>query len=86
MPLHSYTTGDFVRVRGPFEGFPGTVVGVDDNRLKVDVEVFGASTPLLLAPEDVVRIRPDEDGGGSRVREPRAPRHPEIGGTVEDGS
>src|SRR5262249_17080275 len=69
--VYEYANGDLVRVsRGPFDGFPGRVVGVDGDRLVVDVEVFGRSTPVLLSPEDVVRIDPDEgNGGGGRGQE-----------------
>jgi hypothetical protein len=75
--MYGYTNGDLVRVlRGPCEGFSGTVVGIDGDRLVVDVEVYGRSTPLLLPPGDVTRIDRGEDDGGSGVREPRGPSDP----------
>jgi hypothetical protein len=83
--VYGCACGDLVRiVRGPFEGFWGTVVGTgDDGRsLVVDVEVFGRSTHVLLAPEDVTRIDPGE--GGSGVREPRVPREPSGSDAIEE--
>jgi hypothetical protein len=68
--------GDRVRVvRGPFEGFLGTVAGHQDGVVTVDVEIFERSTPVLLPPED---LEPGDDygGGPGGVREPRRPSSP----------
>jgi KOW motif-containing protein len=82
--MYGYEIGDFVRVlRGPFEGFPGTVTGADGGNLVVDVKVFGESTPVLLPPEDLARIDPRDGEGGSPVREPRIPHEPSGSDAIE---
>jgi hypothetical protein len=71
-----YSEGDRVRViSGPFEGRPGTVIGPSDwftGKLNVDVDVFGRSSAVVLAPDDLEPYNgaPGSDG----VREPRGPQ------------
>jgi transcription antitermination factor NusG len=60
-----YTAGDRVRViSGPFEGFPGIVVGPSDwliGRLNVAVDVFGRSSPVVLSPDELEPSHPQSD-------------------------
>jgi transcription antitermination factor NusG len=51
---HSFTVGQQVRIiRGAFSGVDGTIVDVQDRKLQVRVEMFGRSTPVDIAPENV---------------------------------
>ena len=50
-PTITFDVGELVKVRdGPFEDFDGMVVGVDDERqrLRVNVSIFGRETPVEL--------------------------------------
>ncbi len=54
-----FDVGEVVRItNGPFEGFEGTVTGVDGERglLKVMVSIFGRSTSLELESWQVERV------------------------------
>jgi transcriptional antiterminator NusG len=51
---HSFSVGQQVRIiRGAFSGVDGTIVDVQDRKLQVRVEMFGRSTPVDIAPENV---------------------------------
>jgi hypothetical protein len=82
--MSAWQIGDRVRVlRGPFQGFSGTVTAIQGvlgtvlDEVAVDVEIFDRTTPVLLPPND---LRPDDSSGGGSAGdpEPRAP-HPPSG-------
>lgn len=57
-PTITFDVGELVKVRdGPFEDFDGMVVGVDDDRqrLRVNVSIFGRETPVELEFTQVVK-------------------------------
>ena len=57
-PTITFDVGELVKVRdGPFEDFDGMVVGVDDERqrLRVNVSIFGRETPVELEFTQVVK-------------------------------
>ncbi len=57
--IDQFNVGESVTViDGPFNGFTGSVQGVlkEKNRLKIDIKIFGRSTPIELSFSQVSKI------------------------------
>jgi hypothetical protein len=77
--MSGWEIGDRVRaLRGMFEGFSGTVIGIEGilgtelDEIAVEVEIFDRMTPVLFPPGD---LGPGNGNGGGSAgdRQPRAP-------------
>ncbi len=53
-----FQIGDLVKVtNGPFQDFTGVIDEVDDDKLRVLINIFGRETPVELGPDDVIAER-----------------------------